>query len=62
MGYPSNGSVVVAMVTDVPLNVLFNGEREETSHSSNTSPEAERRLKDSKDDESEVLVESSDGR
>ncbi|XP_030268833.1 synaptotagmin-like protein 1 isoform X1 [Sparus aurata] len=47
---------------DVPLNVLFNGEREETSHSSNTSPEAERRLKDSKDDESEVLVESSDGR
>ncbi|XP_073319354.1 synaptotagmin-like protein 1 [Pagrus major] len=46
---------------DAPLTELFNGEREETSHSSNTSPQAERRLKDSKDEESEVLVESSDG-
>lgn len=52
MGYPSDGSVVVAMVTDVALTELFNGEREETSHSGNTSPEAERRLKDSKDEES----------
>uniref|UniRef100_A0A3B5ALR7 Synaptotagmin-like protein 1 n=1 Tax=Stegastes partitus TaxID=144197 RepID=A0A3B5ALR7_9TELE len=51
-GYPSDGSVVVAMVTDVPLNELFNGEREETSDN-NASPEAEGRLKDSKDDESE---------
>lgn len=37
---------------DVPLTGLFNGEREETSHNNNTSPEAERRLKDSKDEES----------
>ncbi|XP_054462450.1 synaptotagmin-like protein 1 [Anoplopoma fimbria] len=35
---------------DVPLSGLFNGEREETS--SNKSPEAERRLKDSKEEES----------
>ncbi|KAG8005173.1 Synaptotagmin-like protein 1 [Nibea albiflora] len=37
---------------DLPLTGLFNGETEETSHNNNTSPEAERRLKDSKDDES----------
>ncbi|XP_010733093.2 synaptotagmin-like protein 1 [Larimichthys crocea] len=37
---------------DVPLTGLFNGETEETSHNNNTLPEAERRLKDSKDDES----------
>ncbi|XP_034401899.1 synaptotagmin-like protein 1 isoform X2 [Cyclopterus lumpus] len=37
---------------DVPLAGLFNGEREETSNSSSNSPEAERRLEDSKDEES----------
>ncbi|XP_069551356.1 synaptotagmin-like protein 1 isoform X1 [Brachyistius frenatus] len=36
---------------DVPLNELFNGEREETS-SNNTSTEAEGRLKDSKEEKS----------
>nr|XP_046274040.1 synaptotagmin-like protein 1 [Scatophagus argus]XP_046274041.1 synaptotagmin-like protein 1 [Scatophagus argus]XP_046274042.1 synaptotagmin-like protein 1 [Scatophagus argus]XP_046274043.1 synaptotagmin-like protein 1 [Scatophagus argus]XP_046274044.1 synaptotagmin-like protein 1 [Scatophagus argus] len=36
---------------DVPLIGLFNGEKEETSQ--NTSPEAERRLKDDKDEDSE---------
>lgn len=44
------------MVTDVPLTGLFNDEREETSHNNNTSPEAERRLKDSQEEESRVLV------
>lgn len=44
------------MVTDVPLIELFNGEREKTSHNNNTSPEAERRLTDSKEEESEGLV------
>ncbi|XP_037651433.1 synaptotagmin-like protein 1 isoform X1 [Sebastes umbrosus] len=38
---------------DVPLIELFNGEREKTSHNNNTSPEAERRLTDSKEEESE---------
>lgn len=47
------------MVTDVPLTELFNGETEETSHNNNTSPEAERRLKDSKEDESGGLVRAS---
>ncbi|XP_053190078.1 synaptotagmin-like protein 1 [Scomber japonicus] len=37
---------------DVPLTGLFNGETEETSHNNNTSPEAEKRLKESKDEES----------
>ncbi|XP_029298989.1 synaptotagmin-like protein 1 [Cottoperca gobio] len=38
---------------DVPLTVLFNGEREEeTSHNNNASPEAERRLKDSREEDS----------
>ncbi|XP_035536703.1 synaptotagmin-like protein 1 [Morone saxatilis] len=38
---------------DVPLTGLFNGESEESSHNNNnTSPEAERRLKDGKDEES----------
>ncbi|XP_068584710.1 synaptotagmin-like protein 1 [Cebidichthys violaceus] len=37
---------------DVPLPGLFNGEREETSQNSNNSPEAERRLTDSKEEES----------
>ncbi|KAM7373111.1 hypothetical protein PAMP_007991 [Pampus punctatissimus] len=37
---------------DVPLTGLFNEETEETSHNNNTSPEAERRLKESKDKES----------
>ncbi|KAI3358541.1 hypothetical protein L3Q82_014957 [Scortum barcoo] len=37
---------------DVPLTELFNGEKEETSHNSNPSPEAETRLKDSKEEES----------
>lgn len=58
-GYPSDGFVVLAMVTDVPLTGLFNGETEETSHNNNTLPEAERRLKDSKDDESGGLVRKS---
>ncbi|XP_056276190.1 synaptotagmin-like protein 1 isoform X2 [Pseudoliparis swirei] len=38
---------------DVPLTGLFDIEREETSNSSNSYPEAESRLKDSKDEESE---------
>ncbi|TMS18216.1 Synaptotagmin-like protein 1 [Larimichthys crocea] len=58
-GYPSDGFVVLAMVTDVPLTGLFNGETEETSHNNNTLPEAERRLKDSKDDESGGLLSGS---
>nr|XP_020462512.1 synaptotagmin-like protein 1 [Monopterus albus] len=37
---------------DVPLADLFNGEREETSHNNTTSPEADRRLKDNKEEES----------
>ncbi|XP_068431804.1 synaptotagmin-like protein 1 isoform X2 [Clinocottus analis] len=37
---------------DVPLAGLFNGEREETSQNGDTSSEAERRLKDSKEEES----------
>ncbi|XP_044027200.1 synaptotagmin-like protein 1 isoform X2 [Siniperca chuatsi] len=37
---------------EVPLAGLFNGEREETSHNNSTSPEAERRLNDSKEEES----------
>ncbi|KAJ4928007.1 hypothetical protein JOQ06_015807 [Pogonophryne albipinna] len=37
---------------DVPLNGLFNGEREETSSNNNSSPEAERRLKDGREKES----------
>ncbi|XP_070840968.1 synaptotagmin-like protein 1 isoform X1 [Chaetodon trifascialis] len=37
---------------DVPLAGLFIGEREEASHNNNTSPEVERRLKDSQDEES----------
>uniref|UniRef100_A0AAQ5ZAL2 Synaptotagmin-like protein 1 n=1 Tax=Amphiprion ocellaris TaxID=80972 RepID=A0AAQ5ZAL2_AMPOC len=40
---------------DLPLNELFNGEREETTNNSNTSPEAEERLKDSKEDEIEGI-------
>ncbi|TNN85778.1 Synaptotagmin-like protein 1 [Liparis tanakae] len=40
-------------VTDVPLTGLFEREGEETSNSSNNYPEAESRLKDSKDEESE---------
>lgn len=47
------------MVTDAPLTELFNGEREETSHNSNSSPEAERRLKDGKEEESGGLVRAS---
>ncbi|XP_044191481.1 synaptotagmin-like protein 1 isoform X2 [Thunnus albacares] len=39
-------------VTDVSLTGLFNGETKETSHNNNTSPEAEKRLKESKDEES----------
>ncbi|KAK2830305.1 hypothetical protein Q5P01_018236 [Channa striata] len=35
---------------DVPLDGLFNGEREETSRNNNTSPEAERRVKDNKEE------------
>lgn len=38
--------MVVAIVTDAPLVKLFNGEKEKTSQSSSTSPEAEGRLKD----------------
>ncbi|XP_039977024.1 synaptotagmin-like protein 1 [Xiphias gladius] len=37
--------------SDVPLTGLFNGERENTSHNNNTSPEAERRIKDDKEEE-----------
>lgn len=44
------------MVTDVPLTGLFNGERENTSHNNNTSPEAERRIKDDKEEENGGLV------
>lgn len=54
-GYPSDWSVLVAMVTDLPLDGVFNREREETSHN-NASPEAERRLKDDKEEESGGLV------
>nr|XP_040043960.1 synaptotagmin-like protein 1 isoform X2 [Gasterosteus aculeatus aculeatus] len=39
-------------VTDVPLPGLFIGERAESPHSSSGSPEVERRLKDSKEEES----------
>ncbi|XP_022054389.2 synaptotagmin-like protein 1 [Acanthochromis polyacanthus] len=42
---------------DVPLNELFNGESEETTNNNNTSPEADDRLKDSKEDE----IEGSEG-
>lgn len=42
------GYVVVAMVTDVPLSGLFNGER--TAKHNDTSPAAERRLKDNKEE------------
>ncbi|KAM9340029.1 synaptotagmin-like protein 1 isoform 2-T2 [Symphorus nematophorus] len=38
---------------DSPLTGLFNGETEETSYNSNTSPEVESRLKDSKEEEEE---------
>lgn len=48
--------MVVSIVTDVSLTGLFNGETKETSHNNNTSPEAERRLKESKDEESGGLV------
>ncbi len=58
-GYPDDGSVVVVMVTDVPLTELFNREREETSHNSNSSPEAESRLKGSKEQESGGSVRAS---
>ncbi|KAM3596441.1 uncharacterized protein V6R79_014437 [Siganus canaliculatus] len=37
---------------DVPLTELFNGEGEEASHKNSTSPEAERRLKDGKKEDS----------
>nr|CAG6013430.1 unnamed protein product [Menidia menidia] len=40
-----DGSLVVAIETDVPLNELFSGEREETS--SNEAPETTERLEDS---------------
>lgn len=50
--------MVVSIVTDVPLTGLFNGETEETSHNNNTSPEAERRLKESKDEENGGLVKT----
>ncbi|XP_063756003.1 synaptotagmin-like protein 1 isoform X1 [Eleginops maclovinus] len=41
--------------SDVPLNGLFNGESEENSTNNNTSPEAERRLKDGREKESEGI-------
>lgn len=44
------------MVTDVPLTELFNGETEEPTNNNNTSPEAERRLKDSKYEENDGSV------
>ncbi|KAK5883730.1 hypothetical protein CesoFtcFv8_020026 [Champsocephalus esox] len=44
---------------DVPLNGLFNGEREETSSNNNSSPEAERRLKDGREKESGGIEGSS---
>lgn len=50
LGDLNNGSLVVAMVADMPLNELFNGERGETS-TNNMSPEGKGRLKDSKEDE-----------
>ncbi|KAF3707510.1 Synaptotagmin-like protein 1 Exophilin-7 Protein JFC1 [Channa argus] len=37
--------------SDVPLDCLFNGDREETSHNNNASPVPERRLKDNKEEE-----------
>lgn len=49
----------VVIETDVPLTGLFDIEREETSNSSNSYPEAESRLKDSKDEESEGFVRPS---
>lgn len=42
-------SVVVAIVTDLPLIELFNSEGEKVSHGGCTPPEAERRLKDTKE-------------
>lgn len=50
--------MVVAMVTDVPLNALFNGDGEEISLH-NTSSEAEGRLKGTKEEENEGLVRRS---
>ncbi|KAI4817681.1 hypothetical protein KUCAC02_011064 [Chaenocephalus aceratus] len=44
---------------DVPLNGLFNGERKETSSNNNSSPEAERRLKDGREKESGGIEGSS---
>lgn len=41
--------MVVAIVTDLPLIELFNSEGEKVSHGGCTSPEAERRLKDTKE-------------
>lgn len=42
----------------MPLIELFNGEREEPAHNNkNTSPEVERRLKASKDEESRGSVQ-----
>lgn len=50
--------MLVAVVTDVPLDGLFNEDREETFHNNNTSPVAERRLKDYKEEENAGLVKA----
>lgn len=45
------------MATDVSLTELFNGEKEVTSlNNNNSSPEADKRLSDGKEEQSERLA------
>lgn len=57
-GYPSDGSVVVAIVTDGHLIGLFNGETQEISSSCNNKPSlvAESRLTEIKEENTTGLV------